>query len=473
MELSSLNIRRWFLAIFAFSCLGINLLAYILYLKNQELIRSSQWVMHTYDVIAHLNGIYGSLQDMNTAQRGYLMTGKESFLGPYRVGLEKLSKEMPELFDLTRDNAAQQKNAIALKETADRMQALLQEQIDRRRAGNGYAIAEMEENKRRMDDLRVVYSEMLGIEKNLLYRRSAKEQQSQQNYVTTIFLSAGLSIVGLLLANGVILFMTLRRQTAEADLIRANKEMEGFTYIASHDLRSPLVNLKGFSSEMRYGIDELKGILERTLANASEEDQARIRQILDEDIGEALKYIHASVEKMDRLTNAILELSRIGRRPLKLEPVNPNAIVRHCLGTLHHQITTKGIEVRTHPLPAVIADQLSLEQVFGNVLDNAIKYLDPSRPGRIEIGGYRNYRETTYWVRDNGRGISEGDMQKIFEIYRRGGNNERIPGEGLGMAYVRSTLRRLSGAIWCESKPGQGTTFYFTISNSLKREQDK
>ncbi len=471
MELSSLNIRRWFLVFFALSCLGVNVLAYVFYLKNQEVVRSSQWVTHTYDVIARLNDAFSSLQDMQTAQRGYLMTGKETFLSPYAVGNGIIDKEFAELIKLTDDNPERQKQLSAMRAIFDQQRALMQEQIEKRRSGGGYSIADMDKNKALMDKIRSLNVQALDGERALLARRSADDEARQKNYVMTIFLSAGSAIIGLLLANGVILFLSLRRQAVEDDLVRANKEMEGFTYIASHDLRSPLVNLKGFSSEMRYGVDELKSILDRTMADAPQEDRKKIAAILDDDIGDALKYIHASVDKMDKLTNAILELSRIGRRSLKLEPVNPNAIVRQCLNTLHHQITTRGIEVKVHVMPPVIADQLSMEQVFGNILDNAIKYLDPSRPGRIEIGGSKSYRETTYWVKDNGRGISNGDMGKIFEIYRRGGNNEQIPGEGLGMAYVRSVLRRLSGSIRCESTPGEGTTFYFTISNTLKKER--
>ena len=324
-----------------------------------------------------------------------------------------------------------------------------------------------------MVQIRATNEKVINGEEVLLKVRSDYETNRQESYIKGIFFTAGLSILGLLIANGIITFLSLRRQAAEEGLRRINKEMEGFTYIASHDLRSPLVNLKGFASEMRLGLQEVTPLIDHGMESALEADRKKVLQVIHEDIPEALHYIHSSVEKMDKLTNAILELSRIGRRPLRMEDIDPNKIVRHILDTLHHQIQTKNVTVTLHHMLRITADQLSVEQVFGNIIDNAIKYLDPSREGKLEIGSMRNYRETTFWVKDNGRGIPDHDMQKIFEIYRRGGNNENVPGEGMGMAYVRATLRRLDGVIWAESKMGEGSTFYFTVSNTLvKKESD-
>lgn len=471
MEMSILNLRRWFLIVFAVSCLGLNLVAYVLYKKNQEVIQAKDWVEHTYAVVAENENLFSQLQDMETAQRGFLLTGDANFLGPYHKASQNVDLAYAHLLTMTSDNAGRQKQLQTLGPILVQQRNLLEREIKRKRGQNNFSIADMEENKKVMDQIRALNDEMQQQEENLIATRTAKERNQQKNYVGTVFLSAALSVIGLLIANGVIFFLTLRRQAAEDDLRRINKEMEGFTYITSHDLRSPLVNLKGFATEMSYGLEEVSPLIDKAMVHLSEEERKKIFVIIHEDIPDALRYIHSSVEKMDKLTSAILELSRIGRRTLKLETVDATRIVQHCLETLHHQITTKGITVKVQPLPPVVVDPLSLEQVFSNVIDNAVKYLDPNRPGKIEIGGSRTYRETTYWVKDNGRGISEHDQQKIFEIYRRGGNNQNIPGEGMGMAYVRATLRRLDGAIWCDSVAGTGTTFYFTISNSLQKEE--
>lgn len=470
MELTSANLRRWLIIVFALCCLLLNLVAYFMYLQSDRVARSKDWVAHTYEVLAVEYAMFSDLQDIETAERGYLLTGNIKYLAPYDAADSRIDGNFSKLLKLTADNPERQQQLLEFQPIIDSHRLALKQQVGQRRKGGRISMASLDQNKASMDQIRFYNKKIIDGENLLLARRVNAQKAQQQNYVMTMFVSGALSFLGLLVASGFILLLTLRRQAAEVGLLRINKEMEGFTYIASHDLRSPLVNLKGFSSEMRYGINELRPILERLLERAPEDERRTVMRILDEDIADALTYISSSVDKMDNLTNAILELSRIGRRTLKYETVDVDKTVKNILNTLHHQISSRGIDVRLHALPDVWADPLSVEQVFGNVIDNAIKYLDPARQGKVEIGGSRNYRETTFWVKDNGRGILSGDMQKIFEIYRRGGNNEQIPGEGMGMAYVRATLRRLGGTIWAESKEGQGTTFYFTISNTLNKD---
>jgi signal transduction histidine kinase len=127
--------------------------------------------------------------------------------------------------------------------------------------------------------------------------------------------------------------------------------------------------------------------------------------------------------------------------------------------------------VTVAPLPQVVADRTSMEQIMGNLLSNAINYLDRDRPGEIEISGERGQQETTVRVRDNGRGIAEDDMDKVFAPFRRAGRQDR-PGEGMGMAYVQALVRRHGGRIWCESELGVGSTFTFTISDHLEKGGD-
>jgi signal transduction histidine kinase len=145
-----------------------------------------------------------------------------------------------------------------------------------------------------------------------------------------------------------------------------------------------------------------------------------------------------------------------------------NALVRDTLETLAHQIEQRRACVTVGPLPAVVADRTALEQILGNILNNAIIYLDPGRPGEIEITGERNGDETIFRIRDNGRGIAPEDMDKVFAPFRRAGKQD-VPGEGMGLAYVQTLVRRHDGRIWCESEVGAGTTFAFALSNHLIR----
>jgi len=135
--------------------------------------------------------------------------------------------------------------------------------------------------------------------------------------------------------------------------------------------------------------------------------------------------------------------------------------------SVRHQTDASNAEIVVEPLPAVESDRLSMEQILGNLVDNAVKYLDPARPGRITVSG----RETddghvVYRIADNGRGISDRDHERIFELFRRSGKQDRA-GEGLGLAFVRNSVRRLGGDITVESELGKGSTFTLKFPTRL------
>jgi signal transduction histidine kinase len=158
----------------------------------------------------------------------------------------------------------------------------------------------------------------------------------------------------------------------------------------------------------------------------------------------------------------------LNRGELKLEPIDMNTLVQATLQTLAHQIEGRQVSVTVGSLPTVVADRTSMEQIMGNLLNNVVIYLDPGRPGEIEVTAERDSDETTFRVRDNGCGIAEEDMDKVFAPFRRAGKQD-VPGEGVGLAYVQTLVRRHGGRIWCESELGVGTTFTFTISNHLAK----
>lgn len=249
----------------------------------------------------------------------------------------------------------------------------------------------------------------------------------------------------------------------EERLKNMNADLESFTYIASHDLRSPLVNLKGFASEIEMDISHARQLIAKLSADTGSPEAGELERLLTEDIGESLHFIRSSVEKMDRLTSAILDLSRIGRRELCPEKVDTRKTIQRSLDTLRYEIDERGIEITLGELPDITVDPLSFEQIVGNILDNAVKYMDPSRSGRIEIEGAVLSAETQFSIRDNGLGIAEEDRPKVFDIFRRAGNSFGVRGAGMGMAYVKAAVRRLGGRIWFDSMPGQGTTFHFTV----------
>ncbi|HWI40652.1 MAG TPA: ATP-binding protein, partial [Verrucomicrobiae bacterium] len=244
-----------------------------------------------------------------------------------------------------------------------------------------------------------------------------------------------------------------------ADELRSiNGELRSFSYIVSHDLRAPLVNIRGFSGELRFATKELAALVPQL----PHPQRDVLERTLQGEVAEALEFIESSVTRMDNLINAILRFSRIGRRELKPGTVDAGTVVREVLKSLSHRIERGGTRVQVGELPAVTSDPTAFEQVMGNLLDNAVKYLDPSRPGVITVTAEQGEGEVVFRVADNGRGIAEADLEKVFEIFRRAGRQD-VPGEGMGLAYVKALVRRQGGRIWVESVPEQGSVFSFSV----------
>jgi PAS domain S-box-containing protein len=249
----------------------------------------------------------------------------------------------------------------------------------------------------------------------------------------------------------------------EEKLKELNSELESFAYIASHDLRSPLVNLKGFAGEMEHTINTIRPLLEKAETSLPEAEKKILQQSFEQDIPEALRFIHKSVDKMESLTSAVLDLSRIGRRELVWEAVNLHEIATRCADTLAYERANKNAEIRLENLPVIISDTRALEQILSNLMDNALKYLDPERKGVITVSSEIKNSEIIIAVKDNGRGINEADKDKVFEIFRRARNAGDERGMGMGLAYVKGVLRRIGGSIWFESQLGEGTTFFVRL----------
>jgi PAS domain S-box-containing protein len=256
-----------------------------------------------------------------------------------------------------------------------------------------------------------------------------------------------------------------RVQERTTALAAANEEIRRFAYVVSHDLRAPLINVRGFAKELRDASTVLTEVLRAIVPHLEERQVAVVTQLLEDDIPEALSFIETAVTRMDRLIEAVLQLSRLGQQALHLEPVDTAQLVQDTLRTLAHQITAHQVQVRVGPLPVVQADALALSQIFGNLLANAVAYLDPSRPGALAITATQHLEKTVFTVQDNGRGIAEADMPYIFEPFRRVGRQD-VTGEGMGLTYVQMLVRRHGGDITCASTLGEGTTFIFSLAQA-------
>lgn len=242
-----------------------------------------------------------------------------------------------------------------------------------------------------------------------------------------------------------------------------NEDLEQIIYAASHDLRAPLVNIQGYSRELATDLDDL--ISSVTQLPLPEDVKQRVSELSGGDLLQSLEFIQSSVTRMDALLNSLLKLSRAGRAAIQIHAVAMQRLVREVTAEYDRQLAAAGGEIRCAHLPPCMGDEVQLQQVFSNLIGNALKYRHPARPLLIEIDATTSSGSVTYRIRDNGIGIPESHHQKVFEIFQRIAPDS-IPGEGLGLTIVRRILSRLNGRIILESSTPDGSTFAVTLPAS-------
>lgn len=496
--------RFWQILLFAAGLMVLTVIsAGSVYLVNKAR-DDSKWVIHTIEAENQINALLLEIRRAESTARGYLLTQGEDF----KVDHDKaVAATVPALDRLTRligDNPEQRQSIEKLSAAIETRLGQFVQEMDFIRRGEPEKAAALVREIASTDTTAAIANVATGMiqeEERLFRLRTVNSDRSQTLAASMTGIGSGLVVLLALISIWLVRRSALARDDAEArlrdanvnlegvvdertaDLREANNEIQRFAYIVSHDLRSPLVNIMGFTSEL----EELGGDIFRRIGSLTHvpadgpplpDGEIALEgpdKQLSEDFSEALGFIKSSIAKMDRLISAILNLTREGRREFQPEKIDTRELIEAIVSTLAHQAAEAQAEIHVAPLPDLVSDRLALEQIFSNLIDNAIKYLKPGVPGEIRIRGRTKLGYAIFEISDNGRGIDAKDHQRIFDLFRRAGTQDK-PGQGIGLAHVRALVRRLGGTMSVSSELNTGSTFTITLPitwNASNRNADQ
>ncbi len=485
----------------------------VLFKMHRDQLHVQELAMHSKDVIAQTEAAFRVVMEGRSAVRSLALTGSPSFLSAWEEDRNKALAQLSGLRNLLHDNPPQQARMEEIfkqtKEALTRLDGIAQ--LARQPSTRNRALAALGEPwaLRFVEDVREKINDFLKEEEQLDSERSLKLERARQEQSWTLVGGAVLALLstailaytfsrsiasrlGVLLDNvrrlaaGEQLATPLggRDELGRLDrvfhemaetLAQKERENELFVYSVSHDLRSPLVNLQGFSQELALVCGDLRRIATENSVPASVRE--RIVSLLDRDAGESIHYIQTAVRRLATIIDALLRLSRVGRVVYDWQQVDVRATVGRVVEALGNTIAQKGARVAIGDLPPAWGDPAAIEQVFANLLGNALNYLDPARPGVIEVGSSNGGTDCQsvlqsnadaandqriYYVKDNGLGIDPEHLPKIFLAFQRL-HPTVAAGEGIGLPLVRRVVERHGGRIWVESAPGQGSTFFVSL----------
>jgi signal transduction histidine kinase len=428
-----------------------------------------------------------ALTQSESAQRGFILTGNEDYLIPYETYSPQVPALLERVVQLLKPYPESDEPMTTLTADINSKMAELSETITMVREGNADAAVDVVRTNRGREAMERT-QQLLEAIVSTADERIIKGLDDQRSaigglrWVTII----GAFVIFAVVGGAAWTVLRYTRELAQAreevaaantslearvlertqDLGRANEEIQRFAYIVTHDLRAPLVNIMGFTSELETSIGTLSGFM--ATQEGTDPKLVEAKLAATEDLPEAITFIRAATKKMDGLINAILKISREGRRQLRAEQINLQELATNSANAIQHQLVERGGEITTDiAVPRLVSDRLSIEQVLGNLLDNAVKYQEPGRPLRVEIRARSIGSRVQIDVADNGRGIAPTDHERVFELFRRSGAQSQ-PGEGIGLAHVRTMVRSLGGDITLSSELGAGSTFHVVLPRDLR-----
>jgi signal transduction histidine kinase len=445
------TLQRKVTAAFAGALIVVIALAFVVFDTARRALDSGQLVAHTHEVLQSLNGVEAALATAQAAVRGFGMTGDDLYLRDLSQATSQIELRVKALAELTADSAAQSQRSRALVSLLDERLKMFDRLVTARQTGGLEAARKLLRSlypPPRTGKVHAMLEEMAHEEQRLLAVRTREQELARTVAVGGGFL---LAILFVLLSS--VAYLAIRAQLVETvrlntslmrrtdELEATNRELEGFSYSVSHDLRAPLRAIDGFS---------------RILVEEHGRD-------LDEESRHLLGVIRENSNRMGRLIDDLLAFSRLGKQHLSRTMIDMATLAVETFRELREANHEGSPVLDVATLPVGWGDPAMLRQVFANLLSNALKYVRKDRAPHILVTGWPEEDRNVYCVKDNGVGFDMAYYDKLFGVFQRLHSEKEFPGTGVGLAIVQRVVVRHGGRVWAESRLGHGSSFYFAL----------
>jgi signal transduction histidine kinase len=436
---------------FIITLLVISGLSVYAFVSIRKLIDASIIQSRSLLIATNAERVLATAVDLETGQRGYVITGDSSYLEPYDKALHSIGADIETLRQVTDGFPEKRADVDELETLVKQKMQIVKGTVEARVRGFETARDRLlkGDGKRVMDQIRIVIRKIKTTEIDI-YGVEAASSEVRLGSIQYIFTGTLLvpAVIVVILFYSINANLTEREQAskqlqrASADLTQLNKELESFTYSVSHDLRAPLRSVNGY-------------------ANVLLEDYGHV---LDDDGRRTIGIIARNGKRMGELIDDLLNFSQLGRKELSRVPLSMNDMVLAVIAEIRetHQYNT-GIKIDVRNLPNATADASMIHQVWYNLISNGLKYSGRTGNPAVEIGSFLRDKDVCYYVKDNGVGFNMAYVNKLFGIFQRLHKQDEFEGTGVGLALIKRIIDRHNGSVWAEGVLGQGATFYFSL----------
>jgi len=433
------------------------------------LIDAEFWQAHTLEVISQTEGLVAQVRTAESSALGYILTGLPAFQQQYATTVNQIHGSTAHLRRLTPDNASQQ---IRIGELSTRIQSSLGKLDAGMAMRRGHLVGELDpamlapvisDSPNRIDSVQAKIRDIESEEQRLLGQRIAAANSAHRQVWFSFTLAFVLDFLLLIAAfeqliragrdrekiAGLNLQLTAINEDLEQrveqrtrELEASNKELEAFSYSVSHDLRAPLRTIDGFSLALQEDFTDK----------------------LDEKGRDYISRVRNGVQRMGTLIDSLLQLSRVARSEVQREQIDLSQLATLVFSEIHAADPERTVKWEAQPDVTVDADPRLVRIALENLIGNAWKFTAKTPDATIAFGSSLRERQTVYFIRDNGAGFDMQYVDRLFTAFQRLHGEREFKGSGIGLATVSRIIHRHHGSIWAEASPGQGATFFFTLT---------